>query len=229
MKIGIYGIKNLVNGKWYVGQSGNIEARKRSHYSELKNGVHCNEYFQFAFNKYGFDNFEFRILEETEEGLLDIQENLWIKHYKSDQRDFGYNLDTGGHQNKHHSEESKLKMSKSKKGKPNGCLGRVLSDETKRKISEKAKRRIIPAETHRRALEANKGRKMPEEHRLRLLRINLGNKYCLGKNLGNKYALGRHPSAETRKKLSEKILSVEHRRKISEALKGRPWLKKIAQ
>ena len=75
---GIYGIRNMVSSKWYIGQSCNIEERKRSHYSHLKNGTHFNEYLQRAFNKYGFDNFEFRVLEETEEGLdlLDGEEIL---------------------------------------------------------------------------------------------------------------------------------------------------------
>lgn len=41
---------------------------------------------------------------------------------------------------KHHTEETRLKMSKAKKGKPSSRKGHKVSDETKRKMSEARKR-----------------------------------------------------------------------------------------
>jgi len=65
--IGIYGIRNMVDGKWYVGQSVQIEVRRECHFSLAKHGKHYNAHLQRAFLKYGKENFEFRILEETTE------------------------------------------------------------------------------------------------------------------------------------------------------------------
>jgi len=140
-KCGIYGIRNMANGKWYIGQSVDVERRKRFHISYCLRGAHCNVHLQSSFNKYGVDNFEFRILEETEAGLLDIQERLWIKHYKSDNRQFGYNLDGGGNIYKHISEETRKKMSDIKKGRLPNNYGKHLSDETCQKMSDKKRGR----------------------------------------------------------------------------------------
>jgi group I intron endonuclease len=116
MKTGIYAIKNLANGKVYVGQSVNLDKRKQNHFWALEYGNHFNSHLQKAFNKYGKNNFEFHILEETEEGLLDVQERLWIKHYKSNRIEFGYNRDDGGSVHKHFCSESRKKCLRQKWG-----------------------------------------------------------------------------------------------------------------
>ena len=41
-KSGIYQIRNLVNGKIYVGSAVNLRARMQSHFGELKNNKHNN-------------------------------------------------------------------------------------------------------------------------------------------------------------------------------------------
>jgi group I intron endonuclease len=151
MNCGIYGIRNIINGKWYVGQSIDLQARKHWHFAILKRGIHCNQHLQSSFIKYGVDGFEFRILEETEEGLLDIQERLWITHYKSNQSEFGYNLMTGGKALKRHSKESILKMSLVK-------MGVKFSEEHCRKIGEANSRRILSKETRRKISVAHKGK-----------------------------------------------------------------------
>lgn len=50
------------------------------------------------------------------------------------------------HKGKLHSEESRMKMSETRKGKPNGRLGKHLSEESRRKISEKQKGRAMSEE-----------------------------------------------------------------------------------
>ncbi|MDO9542079.1 MAG: NUMOD3 domain-containing DNA-binding protein [Kiritimatiellia bacterium] len=182
MKSGIYGIRNIVNGKWSIGQSIDIERRYQVHLRDLRKGAHYNSYFQRAFNKYGEANFEFRILEETEAGLLDIQERLWIAHYKSNQEQFGYNSENGGRLNKQPSEETRRKMSKALKG-------HIVSLETRRKISEKNKGQIISQEQRQRISKTLKGRPQPprsKEHK---------------KNLSEALK-GKHLSEETRRKIS---------------------------
>ena len=94
MSIGIYKIKNLINGKLYIGQSVNIEQRWRFHIMELRNNRHHSSYLQNAWNKYGDDNFEFSIIEECRIDQLDIREMYWIDKFDSYKN--GYNLTIGG-------------------------------------------------------------------------------------------------------------------------------------
>lgn len=58
----IYSIKNIINNKRYIGQTVNIKKRKSYHFWSLNNNRHFNSKLQNDFNKYGFDNFEFKIL-----------------------------------------------------------------------------------------------------------------------------------------------------------------------
>lgn len=135
MKCGIYSIKNLVDGKIYIGQTTNLEIRKSAHFASLKRGKHYNLYLQRAFAKYGEKNFEFHILEEVSENMLDKKEREWIMRRKSNQNKFGYNLETGGHENHHHSKTSCKKMSVAKIGIPWSKKRRKMYP--KKKIKEK--------------------------------------------------------------------------------------------
>lgn len=70
---GIYKITNKVNGKFYVGSAYSIFYRWYNHTNNLKQNKHTNYKLQRAFNKYGFDNFIFEIVE------LHLPENLNIR------------------------------------------------------------------------------------------------------------------------------------------------------
>ena len=59
--IGVYFIKNKINGKFYVGHSIDIKYRFRRHLYELKRNIHHCQYLQRAWNKYGEENYEFII------------------------------------------------------------------------------------------------------------------------------------------------------------------------
>jgi|GEM_PF-3346794 len=91
---GIYGIRNKINGKIYIGQSGNIYSRWTAHRNALKNNCHHNKRLQNAWNKYGECSFDFFIVEKCGLNELDIYENFWILYYNS--KNNGYNLDLGG-------------------------------------------------------------------------------------------------------------------------------------
>jgi len=56
-KSGIYKIVNLVNDKIYIGSSINLKNREKDHFKDLKGNYHSNRYLQYAFNKYGENNF----------------------------------------------------------------------------------------------------------------------------------------------------------------------------
>lgn len=109
---------------------------------------------------------------------------------------------------KHHTEETKKKISMTHKGKIpwNKGMKGCFSEETRRKISEGNKGKTISEETRKRISEGHKG-------------VFAGNKHPF---------FGKHLSEETRRKISEankgKPVSEEHRLKLSIAAKAR-WAK----
>lgn len=110
---GIYCIENLINGKKYIGQSKDISQRWKSHLCSLRKNKHSNEKLQNAWNKYGEDNFSFKVLETADYGSLDSLEVYYITMFDSYKH--GYNKDTGGCTRKEMSEEARAKISASKK------------------------------------------------------------------------------------------------------------------
>lgn len=130
-KCGVYCIENLINHKKYIGQSGDIKSRWRSHKSELRRGIHGNDYLQKAWNKYGEDNFRFYILEECTIDITDDRERYYIAVYDTTNRDCGYNLESGGHMCKTLSDSTKRKISEnhaSVSGENNPMYGVKMSD-----------------------------------------------------------------------------------------------------
>lgn len=95
-----------MNNKAYIGQTCQKPERR------WRNGEgysHCS-YFYNAIQKYGWDNFEHKILETvTTQEKANEREQYWIKFYNSNNNDYGYNLTTGSN-NCNLSEEIKQKM-----------------------------------------------------------------------------------------------------------------------
>lgn len=112
---GIYSIENVVNHKKYIGQSINIKSRWCKHKVDLNNGSHDNDYLQKSWNKYGENNFEFEILEECSEEELNEKERYYIDLYNTMNRDYGYNLKSGGQDKNYVTEYVKNKISESNK------------------------------------------------------------------------------------------------------------------
>jgi group I intron endonuclease len=150
--------KHTLNGKVYIGQT----------WQSIKGRVRCNghgynecSYFHNAIKKYGWQNVETEILALcAEQKEADFLEQFYISEYESWKRECGYNLKLGGSHGKHseeskkkmsdskkgkvHSEETKKKMSDSKKGTPSLRKGAVLSEETKKKMSDSKKGKPSP-------------------------------------------------------------------------------------
>lgn len=93
--IGIYKITNLINGNSYIGQSINIKLRWNKHRSVAFQPNSESYYYPLyrAIRKYGLDNFEFSILEECSEELLNVRELFWGNYYDVYQN--GYNQTSG--------------------------------------------------------------------------------------------------------------------------------------
>lgn len=104
MKIGIYKIRNKINGKIYIGKSVNLQSRKNSHFYLLRKQKHGNIHLQRSFNKYGAENFEFSIIEIVNEEFLNEKEIYYIKELKPE-----YNIMKEA--------DNKLRMAQSSKDK----------------------------------------------------------------------------------------------------------------
>lgn len=90
-KSGIYQLRNIRNGKVYIGQSKNMSYRKTCHFRSLKDNNHYNQYLQRSFNKYGHDSFVFEVLEYCKEDELNEKERHWIEVKESEYSTKGYN------------------------------------------------------------------------------------------------------------------------------------------
>ena len=145
----IYTIKNKTDNKIYVGQTiRDVEERWKDH---LKKGSNCR-YLKSAINKYGVDNFEFKLVCITFDNQLDDMEIKYIEQYNCLVPN-GYNLRLGGNSGRHNA-ETKQKISDTlKKNFANGLvhsrhqLGRPHDEATKQKISESLKGHKLSQET----------------------------------------------------------------------------------
>lgn len=130
-KPGIYSITNIENGKRYIGRTIDLHKREETHFWALKNGRHPNCHLQRAFNE--GQPFKFEVIEFCDPDVLNEKEIYWISHYDSFKN--GYNQCSGGAATlgRKLSDESKAKMSASKKGKKRSREAVEQSKETLRK------------------------------------------------------------------------------------------------
>jgi len=145
----IYKITNKIDNKIYVGQTiQDVEARWKDH---LKKGSNCR-YLKSAINKYGLDNFDFKLICITFDNQLDNMEIKYIEQYNCLVPN-GYNLRLGGNSGRHNA-ETKQKISETLKKRyqnglihPKSQLGVPHSEITKKKISESLKGRKMSQES----------------------------------------------------------------------------------
>lgn len=152
-KSGIYIILNKINGKAYVGSAANLEARLYYHKNTLQKRIHVNIYLQRAWDKYGEENFEFRIVLYCNNKERLLREQELIDEYIS--KNIAYNIypTAGSPLGSIHSKDTKEKMSNTRKeywktvehlfGTDNPFYGKQHTKITKEKISKSNKGKLI--------------------------------------------------------------------------------------
>lgn len=170
----LYKITNNFDNKIYIGQTNHPELRWQQHKSKARSDEVADQVICRAMRKYGIDNFKMEII-MTCETLEEINE-LEIKYIKDCESlvPNGYNVSAGGGK-LNDTPEIRARISESLKrfykNNPNPNKGRVVSEETRKKQSEKAmgntnsKGRVLTDIHKQRIAAANTGKKASEEAR----------------------------------------------------------------
>lgn len=183
---------NRINGKEYIGQTiNNLNMRTNNHTSNaLGKNKKRKKYFHTAIEKHGPENFDWEILHKCNNiNNLNKLEVYYINLYNTLEN--GYNLEPGG-KNAIPTEESKKRMSiaqqKCKRtGKDAHFYGKHHSEETKQKLSELNMDHEVSKETKQKIAKTLKGRytgknnpnygkRLSEERKQWLSKINKGKK-----------------------------------------------------
>lgn len=147
MKSGIYEIKNVVNGKRYIGSAVNFGKRWINHAFSLGRKDHHSRHLQNAWNKYGSSAFRFRLLRMVPPCYLVPFEQHYMDRLKPE-----YNMSptAGSPLGVKHTEITRAKMSEAKRGNKS-ILGRRHSSETLAKMSaaKLGKKRAPFTDSHR--------------------------------------------------------------------------------
>lgn len=191
--IGVYLIRNVANGMFYIGSSVNINDRFSTHISKLKSNMNQNKKMQIDFNLFGRESFVLEILEECCVSELRQKEHEYILKLKPTYNVFlpdstGLNKTYIGEMTP---KKIKLKREKERKEKikqerkitgesPYGIeFSKMMSEKTKKhwdSLSEEERRlknkykfgRVFSEETKQKLREAKLGRKLTEETKLKI-------------------------------------------------------------
>lgn len=188
---GIYRIRNVVSGRFYIGSSENIYRRFEAHRRALRAGKHKNRGLQGSWLKHGEDVFKFEIIEKVPAvRLRDVERRMLVPLQSHplccNMHDGAYVFPRTG---KKHSPETKAKISKKVQlALAEGRGGKFIpSEETRAKMSASL-----------RGNQCAKGHVRSEDHRRKLSEANKGNQNWLGKS----------HSEESRDKMGRAVVSV---------------------
>ncbi len=203
-KTGIYKIEDL-KGRIYIGSAVDFGARRSLHLKNLRKGNHHSKKLQRVFDKYGSDSLTFTLLEVCERPLLLTREQVYLDLYSPY---FNTCMVAGSPLGVKRSQQFKDKISESNRR-------RVLSDETKDKIRQKA--------LGRRGHMSGKHHRQETKDKISAARL-LANIVLSPEHKAKLTFKGGKHSDEHKKRLSERqkgsTLSPETRAKISLSRKG---------
>lgn len=129
----VYTIFNKHNGKVYVGKTNDYVHRIKAHIATANyrtKNKRC--LIHLALRKYGSRNFIFTVLQQFITNIDCLAaEKYWIRYFRANEREFGYNLTEGGEGSCgfYQSDEAKRKVSRANTGK-------IRTQEWKDKKSE---------------------------------------------------------------------------------------------
>jgi len=200
---GIYKITSP-SGRVYIGQAVNIE-RRHQEYRGLLNKIKGQPRLYASFKKHGVEKHIFETLEECEESELNCRERFWQDEFDVlSKRGLNCVLQECGEK------------------------VRVISEETRRKLSEASKGRVVSEETRRKLSAGNKGRKRTESQLNEMRKRRHSEEAC--KKMSNSRK-GKAHTEYTKKKMKDRwvgkihprtgtVVSQESREKMSKAKKG---------
>ena len=166
----IYKIQNKITGKLYIGQT--IQPYEKyirwNHINRLNSNKHKNRHLQNAWNKYGFDNFEFLILYN----LLYFYEYTMIEYFKYG--DNLYNMKQGGLTTRYFQKDIQDRIN-------SGVYKKT--DKWKRMMSDRCKGRDM-SKLISMAAECHRGVPLTDEHKNKCSE-SLKKNYCITNLLTN--------------------------------------------
>ena len=226
----VYIVTNALNGKQYIGfTTGPVELRWEQH---LKNAGNSRKGALYnAIRKYGTGVFQIQSLRQVQRAdTAKRLEIFFIKQFKTLAPD-GYNMTRGGDGvtgisywvGRHHTEESKRKMSFIHKG-------HKQSPATRKKIGQTLLRHTVSEETRQKIGFAHRGKRLSEEtkRKMRGRSVSIETKEKLsfahrGQIAWNKGRIGLwHPSEMTKEKM-RLAWTPELRKKMSLVKIGKSW------
>ncbi len=159
---GIYRIVCVKNGRYYYGSSKNIYKRWNDHKSGLRRGNHTNPVMQNIWNKWGEITFHIELIEEAVEDKLREVEQTYLDD--------------------HVGNSNCMNILSSATEPPNYWSGKTRSLETRKKLSEAAKKQHregrvckFNAEQRKKISDKAKERHKSLEYRRRISKWMMGN------------------------------------------------------
>ncbi len=218
----IYCVENIINGKFYIGQTvGSISERSGDHIRDAKQG--SVTHFHKALRKYNKADWNWTIICDVEaptnillKEYLDIAEIMYIQQYDSFEHGYNLTLGGGGTLGRKHSQETRQLLRD---------ISLNMSDETKHKIGIANTGKAVSLETRQLLREIQLGKKASVET-LKIMSIaQTGRKHSVeSRKKLSKISKGRKFSKETRQKLRDAStgvkMSEETKKKISDTEKG---------
>jgi len=243
---GIYSIRCVPTGKFYIGSSADIKSRWLIHRRDLIRGNHHSKYLQNSWNKYGEENFEWSVVEIVGVDLLIEREQYHLDTLRPWDRKVGFNVSPTANSplgvrrspetiaklreaNRNRSPESIARMAESLRGRSlspehrakvsSSLKGIRRSPETRAKMSVAQKKRVLSPES--RAKIAAGVAKSADARRGKSRSAEIREK----QRRARMFQLAQNHSAETKAKIGDKSRDrwrdPEYRKKMSMVLRGR--------